>query len=59
MELNRSVLVVKFTNSGLSFFSFLFFIFIFILFYFPIFLFLELEVRVSDNITWSHLGHIR
>jgi len=32
---------VKFTNSGLSFFSILFFISIFMLFYFSIFLFLE------------------
>ena len=35
------------------------FYFLFFLIYFSSFLFLELRIRVSDDITWSYLGHIR
>ena len=50
---------VKIVESGLSFFlfSFSFFIFFFKLFF--IFLFLKLKIRVSDNITESHISHIK
>ena len=48
--------LVKITESGLSFFYFLsHFYFLFDLF--SICLFLELRVRFSDNITWSHISH--
>jgi len=43
-------MVVKITESKLSFFLFSYFYFYFIF----IFLFLELRVRVSDDITQSH-----
>jgi len=41
----------------LAFSYFLIFIFIFISIFF--FSFLELRVRISDDITWSHISHIR
>jgi len=43
------IVIVKFTNGGLSFSLFYFFIFIFILFYFLIFPFLEHRVRVKSQ----------
>ena len=41
----------------ISFYFYSHFYFLFNLFF--IFIFLELRVRVSDDITWSHISHIR